>query len=164
MRKLLMILGIMVCLPLVATAQDYPKAEVFTGYTFLRGDFDANFHGWNVSVAGNPSKWFGVVADFGGHYVDGFNVHTFQFGPKFSYRENDRVTPFVHTLVGGARVGNGFSETGFAWTTGGGVDLKVHRNVAVRLIEANYMLTRFDGGNAHNGRLSAGLVWRFGGE
>lgn len=164
MRKLVFIFGIILCLPLIATAQDYPKAEVFTGYSYLRGDFDANFNGWNVSVAGNPSKWFGVVADFSGVYVEDAKLHTFLFGPKFSYRDNERVTPYVQTLFGVVNGSNGLSETAFGWAVGAGIDVKVHKNVAIRVIEATYLLTRFDGLNQHNGRLSAGLVWRFGGD
>lgn len=164
MRKTLLVSGIILLLPLITAGQEYPKAEVFGGYSYLRGDFDANFHGWNASVAGNPTRWFGVVADFSGHYFDEFKVHSFLFGPRFTYRGNDRVNPYVHTLFGAVRASNGSSETAFGWTVGAGLDIKVSKNVAVRVIEVNYLLTRFDDLNQHNGRLATGLVWRFGGD
>jgi opacity protein-like surface antigen len=163
MRKSILICSVILCLPFIAAAQDYPKVEVFTGYSYFRGDLDANFHGWNASVAGNFNRWFGVVGDVSGHYVDNFNVHLFQAGPKFTYRGNERVNPYVQTLLGGARLSNGFSDTVFAWTTGGGIDIKVHKNVAIRVIDASYVLLRNEGESAHNGRLSTGVVWRFGG-
>jgi opacity protein-like surface antigen len=148
----------------MAAAQDYPKAEVFTGYSYVRGDLDANLNGWNASVAGNANKWFGVVADFGGNYTDGFKLHSFLFGPKFTYRDNERVNPYVQTLFGAVRLSNGGSNTAFGWTVGGGFDVKVHKNVAIRVIEAEYFLLRDNGASAHNGRVSTGVVWRFGGK
>jgi hypothetical protein len=44
---------------------------------------------------------------------------------------------------------------------GGGVDVAVHRNLAVRLIQADYFLTRFGGASQNNARISTGLVFRF---
>jgi opacity protein-like surface antigen len=166
MRRLILISGITLCLPLVGVAQDHPKAELFTGYSYLRGDFDANFHGWNVSVAGNLNNWFGVVGDVSGHYLEnGAKLHSFLAGPKFTHRGSERVNPYCQTLIG-AVIANAdsFDETSFGWTAGGGLDVKVHKNIAIRVIEANYLLTRFSGLNQHNGRLSAGVVWRFGGD
>ena len=162
MRKMFLMCGIILCFPLIAAAQDYPKAEVFTGYSYLRGDLDANFNGWNVSVTGNVNKWFGLTADFGGHYVEGFKLHTFTFGPKFTYRGKDRLNPYFQTLFGGAHFSNGGSNTGFAWATGGGIDVKVHKNVAIRVIDVTYLLLHDNGVNSSNARLSTGLVWRFG--
>lgn len=163
MRKMWFIFAIVLCLPLSAAAQETPKAEVFAGYSYFRGDLDANFHGWNFSVAGNPNKWLGVVGDVSGHYVENVNLHLFLVGPRFSYRKGERVTPFAQTLVGAIRLGGSdFDNTAFAWTVGGGFDIKVSRNVAVRIIDANYVLLRDNGVSAHNGRLSTGLVFRFG--
>ncbi|MCI0486285.1 MAG: porin family protein [Blastocatellia bacterium] len=165
MQKFFFICTMILCLPLVAAAQEYPKAEVFGGYSYFRGDLDANFHGWNASVAGNLNKSFGVVGDFSGHYIDNFNLHLFQVGPKFTYRESERVHPYFQALFGGARLSSsGFSDTAFALTVGGGVDVKVHKNVAIRVIDAGYVLLRNEGQSAHNGRISAGLVFRFGGD
>lgn len=163
MKKAFLITVIVLCVPVIAAAQEYPKAEVGVGYSYLRGDFDANFNGWNFSVAGNPTRWFGVVGEISGVYVDELKLHTFLVGPKFSYRGDSRLNPYVQTLIGAAHASNGSGETGFAWTLGGGLDVKVHKNVAVRVFEATYLLTRFFEENQHNGRLSAGVVFRFGG-
>lgn len=69
---------------------------------------------------------------------------------------------------GGAHVGGGgASESGFAMTIGGGVDVKASPRVAIRLGQFDYVLTRFDGpvsGNKtsqHNFRYAAGVVFRF---
>jgi outer membrane protein OmpA-like peptidoglycan-associated protein len=55
-------------------------------------------------------------------------------------------------------------------TAGGGLDLKVHRNVAIRLVQAEYLLTRFKDpasttgarGTQNNVRISTGVVFRLG--
>ncbi len=50
---------------------------------------------------------------------------------------------------------------------GGGLDVNVHDRVAIRLVQANYVLSRFEGfsgrtENQHNARLSFGVVFRLG--
>jgi hypothetical protein len=161
MLRLLFVCVITLCAPVIASAQEYPRVEVSGAYSYLRGDFDANFNGWSASVAGNPSRWFGVVGEFGGHYFEDVKLHTFLVGPKFTYR-GERVSPYFQTLVGGAHLKVFDSDTAFAWTVGGGVDVKIHQNVAIRVIDVTYLLTRFGNGNQNNGRISAGLVFRFG--
>jgi opacity protein-like surface antigen len=166
-------------------AQEHPKAEVFAGYSYVRINPGEGMQGdnipggWHASVAGNFNSWFGIVGEFSGHYGNPdfgtgvgaeVNVHTYTFGPRVSYRGNEKVTPFAHVTFGGARVGgSGFgpSESAFAMTFGGGVDVKVHEKVGIRLGQFDYILTRFEGpvsgttANQHNFRYSAGIVFRF---
>lgn len=114
--------------------------------------------------------------------------HTFLFGPKLSAR-GERVTPYAHALFGAARrradvlvtpvapapPGVGplqfdNSETAFAMALGGGVDVNLTDNVAIRAVQADYVMTRFDGirdfdpldDAQHNARISVGIVIRFG--
>jgi len=155
-----------------------------------------NLNGGSGSIAFNANKWFGIAADFGGYKlstltlgssslsVDG-NVFSYLFGPRISFRGN-RVTPFAQALFGGARVGDitcststsgcpssgvlAKSDNAFAMTIGGGFDVKVNRSVAIRLVQAEYLLTRFKdpssttGARAtqNNARISAGIVFRLG--
>jgi hypothetical protein len=84
--------------------------------------------------------------------------------------------PFGEVLIGGGHASGGLysgtstsasygSQNGFALTTGGGLDVKLATYLALRLIQADYLLTRFKNGtNDHqnNLRLSAGIVLRFG--
>ena len=79
-----------------------PRAEIFGGYSWARqGDVNIS-QGWNGSIAGNFNRWFGVEADFSGHYYseDVVNVPgsvvqakvsflTYRFGPRFSFRSED---------------------------------------------------------------------------
>jgi len=228
MKRLLLLAALLLLAPAIAEAQDEtPEIEVFGGYSYLRADEDihgiddggANLHGWEGSITYNLNDWFGVEADFGGHYgsdestiiiqpafdpLPGFPTvgfdfdvdsrqHTFLFGPRVAAR-GDRVTPFAHALFGGANLKrelvvtpvtpvppgiNGIafesSETSFAMAVGGGVDIKLSDHVALRAVQADYVLTRFEEGRTvtpfgqlpgsdsqHNARISVGLVFRFG--
>jgi opacity protein-like surface antigen len=108
----------------------------------------------------------------------------FLAGPRFSYRKNKTVTPFAHALMGfdQAKVtykvsyfGDSMNmdapnDTGFAAVVGGGVDLNVQKNFAVRLIQADYFLTKHNNNLTNqtnetwnNMSLSFGVVLRFGG-
>jgi len=178
MKQILLLAGLALLLPMAVQAQDAPKVEVFGGYSYLRADADddgINLHGWNASIAGNVNKWLGVAADFSGHYGSPFDVdvqnYLFLIGPRVSFRQNATVTPFVHALFGAAysrasvRVGGTKitdTDSAFAMIAGGGLDLKLHPNLAVRLFQADYVLTRFADDTQNNFRLSTGLVIRLG--
>ena len=73
------------------------------------------------------------------------------------------MNPYFDTMIGAARLSNGGSSTVFAWAAGGGIDIKVHKNLATRVIDMTYLLLRDNGFNSGHGRLSSGLVWGFGG-
>jgi hypothetical protein len=75
-------------------------------------------------------------------------------------------------LVGGGRLNASSSgvkggENGFAMALGGGVDLRFRSRFAIRMVEAEYLITRFPSVNGasatqNNLRLSAGFVFHFG--
>jgi len=161
MPKLLFIAGVVMWMPAIASAQDYPRAEASAGYSYLRGTFDANFNGWNFSVAGNPTRWFGVAGEVGGLYISNAQIYTFLAGPRLTSRAG-RANPYAQVLFGGVNISTGYSETAFGWAVGGGVDIKVNKRIAIRAIDVTYLQTRFGGQAQHNGRLSAGVVFRFG--
>jgi opacity protein-like surface antigen len=103
-------------------------------------------------------------------------------GPRFTFRKYKTVTPFAHASMGfdhamlAIKLTN-FGEsldpdeendTGFAADIGGGIDLNVHKHLAIRLIQADYLLTRhINYGTGRNNKtwnnmsLSFGLVYRF---
>ena len=135
-------------------------------------------------LSGNVNNWLGLVADFGGyklHDVGGVDgkLYTYLFGPRI-YISRGRFTPFVHVLVGGSRLTSDvpagfigdtaafattFHKNAFAAAGGGGLDLTASRHVAIRLFQAEYLLTKFNDGRdnrQNNLRASAGLVFRFG--
>src|ERR1035437_845328 len=155
-------------------------------------------NGGSTSLALNFNRYLGIVGDFGaytnsemrfqGGYrstvdVDNANVGAFSylFGPRISFRSHSRVTPFVQALFGEmhaneVRLSNCTfsctflpSENTFAWAAGGGLDVRVRRHFAIRLIQAEYLMTRFPDYSTglttsqNDMRLSSGIVFRFGG-
>ena len=183
MRKAFVLAALLVLVTGAAMAQDHPKAEIFGGYSYLRVNPGQGIKGdnipggWQASIAGNVNNWFGIAGDFSGHYGNPdfgtgvsvkTRVHTYTFGPRISYRNNDRVTPFAHVTFGGAHLSGPSipSKNGFAMTLGGGVDAKVNDHFAIRIGQFDYILTRFDGpvsgktASQHNFRYSAGIVIR----
>ena len=71
MKKVVLAVLCLVGVTVPALAQDYPKGEIFAGYSYLRADLIAdhvNAHGFLVSVTGNLHKNFGIEGEIGGHY------------------------------------------------------------------------------------------------
>lgn len=173
MRKTLIFLPLLI-LPVQALAQQTPKVEVFGGYSYLMADINgSSFHlqGVNFSVAENVNSWFGGALDFSSHFTTeaGFrtNTESLTYGPVFSYRKHPKVVPFGHALLGAARGSPEYlsiSNPGFCFgvLAGGGVDVKISSHAALRLFQADYLLTRFGARRQDNLRLSAGIVLRFG--
>lgn len=189
MRKITLGFSLLLLIPLAAMAQpDYPKAEVFGGYSFFRANPDGiNLHGWEGSVTGNITPWFGVEGNFSGHYgspqLFGFDIpladvnhHTFMAGPKLTYRA-EKVAPFAHFLIGAARASTGafgasVSDNALATVVGGGIDIHLNDTLAIRAFQADYLMTRFKTGpqlffsgfdeRQNNFRISAGLVIKLG--
>jgi outer membrane protein OmpA-like peptidoglycan-associated protein len=188
-----------------------PKMELFLGYSYWRAIPYSNhnrmesMNGGSTSLAYNFNSHVGLVADFAGFRVDslqftnfgpGFtpsrvvnaesNVFTVMFGPRVSFRDHGRFTPFLQVLGGVAHADDvtldGCTapiyactplqvQTAFTLTAGGGLDYRLNHRLALRLFQAEYLLTRFRDptsvtgadGWQNNMRLSAGVVFRFGG-
>jgi len=159
-----------------AWAADYSKAEVFGGYQYTRIDGgglvpNLNANGWNAAVSGYFSKYMGVTGDFSGAYttVSGVKVkvHTYTFGPVFTARNDEAITPFAHVLVGGFHGSAGVagisgSTSGLAIMAGGGVDAKIAPRLAFRVAQFDWVLLRAEGETTKkNFRLSTGIIFRF---
>ncbi len=167
MKKLVLLLGLAMFGMLAPHGARAQAVQVFGGYSYLRLDTqpgNANLNGWEVSGTINGS-WLGFTADFSGDYGSPFgpstSLNTFLFGPQFSL-PLPRVSPFVHALVGAARLSTGgASGTVFAGALGGGIDTKIAPFFSYRVIQVDYLATRFGGSTQNNLRISTGLVFRF---
>lgn len=141
----------------------------------------SNFNGWAVAATGYVTRLVGVTAQVTGNYnsriVPAYSsAHRFsyEFGPVFSLRSG-RVNPFVHALVGGVTQRTpdspGLGYTKFAWSFGGGVDLKLSHHLSIRAGQIDYEGQRVPVEGAtgllnqtatSNGlRFSTGVVFRF---
>ena len=174
-----LLVTLILILPFLGKAQDSlvatPKAELFAGYSYA----GTGSHGFDASVAGNLNEWLGLVADLGGQYVrlddQGFTetirTHSALFGPRFSLRRGNRLVPFGQALFGVSHLKTQtnefggsltFSDTSFGMALGGGLDVRMTENLAIRAIQLDYLQTRFFGETQNKGRVSVGIVLRFG--
>lgn len=168
-----------------ATAQAFPVELVF-GYGYLRPEGgQGNLQGWHLSVAGNLNNWFGLVGEFSGQYgsqtlsVAGpsgetidvesdATFYSFGFGPRFTYRKPKTISPFAHALFGISRgkwVGPGSvsgAETSFGLAMGGGFDVRLAERFGLRILQAEYVQTRFGEDIENHFRIAAGLTVHIG--
>ena len=158
------------------------------------GQFAYNFSKWFSGVVDLGAVTKGSL---GGFTVDSTIVN-FVAGPRVTMHSHGRFTPFVQVLFGGAYVTSSTqisllpttgpvlpggivlppnlpvsarltaSRTGFAMLAGGGVDIKINKNISFRPIGADYYLTRLpsyltrNDTNINNFRYSAGVNFLFG--
>jgi len=167
-----------------ARAQEEPKKlEAYGGYSYIRFNVTAKVSGiapsesYNASGGGgqleyNPNAWLGVVGDLSGYEVTQGNpiagTFSYLFGPRVNFRRR-RVTPFAQALFGGIAATSDIGHPGpanhFAMTAGGGLDYTVSKLVAIRLVQAEYYMTKFPDGLSNrqdNFRIATGIVFRFG--
>jgi hypothetical protein len=187
MRRFHLIALLCVAMGRLAIAQDYPKAEVYGGYSYVNIDTNGvssrqSANGWEASVSSSFSKWLAVEADVAGYYKT-YSVNLSDLGlgtldvkvSDYSYAAGPRINIrplFIHALIGGDHLTGstlGFSESqdGLAGAFGRGVEWGVSNHLAVRG-SVDYAFSRHNifGGPSYtqnNVRAGAGLVYTFGG-
>ena len=166
----------------------------------FQGANDFNCVGGGGTFAYNFSKYLGMAADLGGCKVLNQNdtiigsqlngsEFTYLFGPRVTLRNNSKFQPFFEVNFGGTRIsvscknsaencvnasgGNTYTKNAFAMTAGGGFDFKLSNKFAIRLVQAEYLYTRFgnncgfnfcNSNNSQNSfRLKSGIVISWGG-
>jgi opacity protein-like surface antigen len=123
---------------------------------------------------------------------------TFLFGPRITFRSKSPFQPFGELSLGGTRAsiscnvgdfGNdcgalganlpiniptatSFSKSAFSLSVGGGADIKINQKFAIRLVQAEYLYTRFGNNcqfaicsannNQNSFRLKSGVVMSWG--
>jgi hypothetical protein len=138
-------------------------------------DGRSGFHGFNASVTGNVHKSFGLKFDFSTHSKNIFEdsditvkLRTSQYLGGIQLKNNatdgPTVKPFAHILAGVANQKiscSGFcgetdvegtssspfseSQNSFAMVFGGGLDVKVHKRVDIRVFQIDYNPIWFKG-------------------
>jgi outer membrane immunogenic protein len=173
-----------------AVAQSNSPAlwEAGAGYNFVHtnappsgcGCFSMN--GGTASIAYQLTPSFSVAGEFNG--VGNGNVNasghsltllTYLAGPRYRMLlAHGRFSPFAQVLVGGVHASGALYSPGgsasgsanaFATSIGGGLDVELNRRVALRLVQADYLLTLLPNGvnsRQNNLNLSTGVVFRFG--
>ena len=158
MYKVFILVIFLLLFSTVTNAQSsVPKVELFTGYTNVNTEFNSGLNGFTTSVNGSVSKSIGIVADFSAIYRRGSGEYLALFGPRYSFRNSSKVTPFVHSLFGA--IG---PEPAFAISFGGGIDIKISKRISFRAIQADYIQLRNGGNSINTARISSGIVFNFG--
>ena len=172
-----------------------PQTNTFTtpGGAVIQAQ-SLNCAGGGGTLAYNVSSLVGIAADLGGckvfsnaygagNTIDG-NIFTYLFGPRLTFRNSSKFEPFAELNFGGTRIslsckssanncnaasgGNTFSKNSFAMTVGGGFQIKMSKKVSLRLVQAEYLYTRFgnncaaaacsNNNNQNSFRLKSGIV------
>ena len=186
------ILGLVVLtIAMLATtaAAQSQGSEISAGYTFMSADGGAadriNMNGWNTGGTIFLNEWLGIEGNFGsvGNTQDvsvpgasaeaKLKSYTYVFGPRFSFGKGERMNPYFHALlgfdrltaettttIGGVTTEISATDTGFATTLGGGVVLGMSKHMGINL-GGDYLMANHNA-TAHNFRISAGVVFRFG--
>ena len=173
-RRDLSVGGLLLCLALTAAAQDASRIETFLGYSYARFYSTSGVPSFSASGGGaqftyNFNKWIGGVFDAGAVHngdVSGVNrdatIANFVGGPRFSYRTR-HLHPYVQALWGGAyATGWITSQTAFAMTAGGGLDISINKRVSFRPVALDYCLTRLNNNNQNSLRYTTGFNFAFG--
>ncbi len=145
-------------------------------------------HGWNATFGLNFTGLFGVVVDgAGGYGVIDYSVsspglsgvigiktrlHTLMLGPQINVRGEELVF-FIRAMGGLARIDqtadfaglkSSSHETALAGAAGLGLDFRLSDSVWLRILQGDYLITRFEEGvsdkNQRSIRISTGLVFR----
>jgi hypothetical protein len=192
-------IGLALLASLPAAAQPVPRVETNFSYSYIRFESNTDapaFHanGGNFQLVYNFNNWLALVGDFGGYRAGGLagfgfdgTMANYVAGPRVWFNKKGRINPYVQALFGGvwlqSHAQDTFatplianlaplegSTTKFGMLVGGGLDIRLARHVAFRLVEADYFYTRlpnpvFTGAHIQdNVRLSAGVAFLFGGE
>jgi hypothetical protein len=177
---------------LTAAAQERSEVDLSLHYSYIHaqqvssGGCCFQMNGGGISLTYHANRWLGLEADIGSAYTgnvngSGFNLNltSYLFGPRISLHRGRRLSSYGHVLFGGGHAGGtlytrGFSvgssspaaQNAFMMAAGGGVDVALNRRFGLRLLQADWYFGKFPNGSTHrqdNLRLSAGIVFRFGG-
>jgi hypothetical protein len=133
-----------------------------------------NLNGWEASGALKVFGPLALAADFGGTRgpFQGASAHlnTYLFGPQlrlpgpisiFGHALFGDAHESIHTGVSGATTTSGPTQSAFATTLGGGLDLHLLPFISLRAIQVDYLYTHFNATKQNQPRISAGLVVHF---
>lgn len=187
MRKIVVILGSLLLLSSLASAQIPTSGNVFFGYSYLNTDVSpvsrTSTNGWEATLEGKFFPFIGILADFGSYYGSqnfpgatcppllpacspllvnvGVNQQNYLFGPRVGISIS-KFRPFGEATIGAGHVNAhaAGSSTSFATAIGGGLDYKLLKILAWRF-QGDYLRTNFFSRTQANVRLSTGIVVRF---
>ncbi len=170
--------------------QNAPRPELAIGYSYVHSNLPPGGCGCFSLNGGNATfTWplksgkFAIAGDIdivhagsASTTTDSLTLSTYTAGARYLPSiGHSALHPFGQVLIGlahstgtlvqGANPGAANAAAAFATNIGGGLDLRAGPQFAIRLVEANYLLTTVDNGsNNHQNsfRIGAGVVFRLG--
>lgn len=158
-------------------AQEKDNTDYYVGYQFVRTNVETqtrsfkfnretDSHGVNASVTRYASTGnLGLTGELGANFdARGRNLYTYMGGLTLKGNRNGKVQPFVKGLLGGYTKQNegilsNKTLSGFAYSVGAGLDVKINKKLSLRLIQADYLATRNNSQYDNNVRIGSGLIW-----
>jgi FlaG/FlaF family flagellin (archaellin) len=171
--------------PTMQSSETVPKVELFLGYQWLNAGGNAPGvgippvamevpsldKGFGTSMAYNFNKYIAGEVNWGVNWNSNYLINTAAAGPKFTWR-GENVNFYVHTLLGLERLSPQYgvnSSNSPVALLGGGMDLKIWKQVSLRVFEADFQWAHQNFGNSlpfysYDGALlRTGLVLNLGG-
>jgi hypothetical protein len=112
LRKTCVWIVLLFGVPTVGWAQEYPRGEVFVGYSYLRIDdggvntiapniftINRGLNGWEASASFNLTPWLALKADGSGHYGDLINFNAAQ--ANMFHIDNFQASVQSYSFLGG---------------------------------------------------------------
>jgi hypothetical protein len=157
-----------------------PKDEIFGGYSWLHpgANTDFGFKVQDIAKGFDFSNVYylpaahnlGVLGDVSGHWGNQADAGYLLGGLQYKFH-TDTFSPFVRAFVGASRISpsQSKSEWNAAVGGGGGFDLNVSHNFAIRLAQVDYIYSNykvqslgFGNSQLNSIRLAAGVVVNLG--
>src|SRR5215469_5247066 len=115
MKRLYFLIGVTLLSTCIASATDWSSMEAYLGYDFVRFNPNSgnvpsfNANGGSGQFVYNVNKWIGGVIDMGAVNTGTVNhspldttVADFVAGPRVTFHNHSRFTPFAEVMFGGA--------------------------------------------------------------
>ena len=163
MKKLIFVFLALSVFAIPSRAQSV-DASLSYSYFRLGGSGGINQNGVSGSIAYNLHDWLGIVGDIGAYHASpggvSLNTYTYLFGPRVTLRNPSKINPFAQALLGGSRISAGGSNSQFAYSVGGGVDIGLLAHMALRP-QLDYIGLNTPGQHTNCTRVSVGFVVHF---
>lgn len=173
MKKLLWAVLAWSLLSTVSRAQETPRVDVATGYSFfyiVKG-FTIPMNGANGTVAVHSTNWLALAGDAGVYHnvSNDLTATTYTFGPRIYYYRVGHSALFAQALLGGTHFSKPFGQepaaqgNHFTYSFGFGADVPLLSGGKLALRpQIDYYGVQINGARLNNVRFAIGLVLRFG--
>lgn len=170
-------------LPASHGSDEISRFEAGANYNFFRANAPPgqcgcfNMNGGSGTFLVNLTPRWSALADIAVAQASHVNntsqnimIINYLFGPRYTYRNNTRWTPYAEVMLGGAKENVNFrfdiNRQSFGVMGGGGVSTKIKPRWGINIIEVDYVYTRIPNATnntQNNLRIATGVVYHFGG-